>query len=342
MTFDKGRLKLMIIGFSSIALSMGCHRPVGNKDMSLNDIDSTIETHCVGQIVLDLPKEFTLAPSSEAELIWGRGDDQRVVQVSAPLTNRALSNFKKLVETQTAALRAQQHFSSESKNMLAAHTLVGHDIAIIRAYESPDSLKYFKSTLLLESDMAVVSVSAQVYQKDDPAEIETELTRIARLVVRGRNGQRKVCLGTLMLEAGQIGEVVNATFKSERWKEVVITVQADSMWGDTDGGLLKRWKERSGAAAQFATGLKVLRSGPRKVGSLEGEEVVAAIPEGSGLSKKFRFEVTPKLASFATPRVVVEMSIRQAEKGETGGPINSTDAPSGSQYWDSIVASIRM
>jgi Tle cognate immunity protein 4 C-terminal domain len=313
-------------------------------------LDKTASTpatraHCVGRFLIELPTALEQTAGSDVELIYGLDKNFRKIQVRAPSVIGERPAFDKAVLMRVSELTKKTHFESVSKNMLASRTEMRPGAVLVRAYKSPDLLDSFQSELFAQIGQATGTFVTRVFGGDKPEELESNLLKaVDRTTYLSDPNQqgRGACLGPLLIDAKQDGEVFTVSFRSKVLKDVLVNINMNSLVEESDGGLLKRWDSKAGMLRALDFSSSTLRRGKIVIAGRPGEELLTKGKEQDRVVRQFTAEVlrtTP--ATFAAPALSISMSM--------GGQINSSEYVDATwsekeaiAIWDSIVKSIRL
>jgi Tle cognate immunity protein 4 C-terminal domain len=314
----------------------------GNLDKSVGLPD--MRTHCVGRFLIDLPSALEKTSGGDVELIYGLDRNFRKVQVIEPVVGGSSSSFNGLIAGRVAELLKQTHFSSSSGNMLALRSTVRENVVLIRAYANADMTDAFKSELFAAVQAATAVVSTKVYSNDKPEDREASLLKVLEgtsyMATPDRAG-KGTCLGSLLIDAKQDGEVFKLTFRSKTLKDVVVAVSMNSLVEKSDGGLLQRWDSKAGMLSKLNFSSSTLRRGKVTIAGRPGEELLSKGKEQGHVVRGFTAEVLrPKAATFGEPSFSIDMNM--------GGQVDSADYVDATwsdkealAIWDAILKSIR-
>lgn len=303
-----------------------------------------MRTHCVGRYLIDLPADFEQMLASDVELFYGLDKNFRKVNVKVLRSAGPQPSFDTIVNKRAAELAAEHHFKAASKSMLAFQQRPGENVALIRAYESPDMLGSYRSEYFSQHGAAVGVFAGRVYTDEQPDPIEAKILKVVErtsFVPSPDKAGHGTCLGPLLIDAGQDGERFVLAFRAKSVPDVLIEINMNSMLAKSDGGLLKRWDGKAGMLNKLDFQSSTLRRGTVAVGGMPGEELLSKGKEHGHVVRGFTAEaLQTKPATFSTPSLAISMNM--------GGQLESNDYVDASwsdesamAIWDAIVKSIR-
>ncbi len=323
----------------------GCNQI--HKDSALDKTAPAPDTrtHCVGRFLIDLPVGFEQTQGSDADLVYGLGKDFRSVKVQVLRSEGSQPSLDSLVKKRSAELSSQDHLKSASKSMLALLRRVKESAVLIRSYDSPDMLNYFKAELFAEKGGAVGVFKDEVHKNERPEDIEERLLQVAErtsFVPAVSQASRGTCLGPLLMDAGQDGEILMVSFRAKRWPDVLIQIDMNSMLAKSDGGLLNRWDRNAVVLNKLDFQSSTLRRGKVTVGGMPGEELLSKGKDRGHVVRSFTAEsLLLKPATFSTPSLAISMNM--------GGQLDSSESRDASwaddealAIWGAIIKSIRL
>lgn len=344
MFASKWRCSALWVAWVAFALA-GCNQI--QKDPALNKTASALDTrtHCVGRFLIDLPADFEQTKGSDVDLIYGLGKDFRSVKVQVLRAEGSQPSLDSLVKTRSAELSSQDHLKSASKSMLAMLRRVNDSAVLIRSYDSPDMLNYFKAELFAEKNGSIGVFKDEVHKNERPEDIEDKLLRVAERTSFApdvNQAGRGTCLGHLLMNAGQDGEILMVSFRAKRWPDVLIQLDMNSMLTKSDGGLLTRWDRNAGALNKLDFQSSTLRRGKVTVGGMPGEELLSKGKDRGHVVRSFTAEsLLLKPATFSTPSLAISMNMGGQLDSPEGRDASWTDDEA-QAIWGAIVKSLRL
>lgn len=326
------------------ALASGCDKTLKENPLDNPTSLPTMRTHCVGRYLIDLPAEFEQMLSSDVELIYGLGKDFRKVNVMLVRAAGSLPSFDRIVSKRAMELAASEHPDSPSKNKLALQKKRDEKTTLIRGYNS-ELLDSFRSEYFLDYGSSVGNFTARTFTGDNVDFIEEKLLKVVQktnfLSTPNQPG-RGTCLGPLLIDASQDGEIFSVAFRAASRPDAFIKIDMNSMLAKSDGGLLKRWDSKAGMLNKLNFESSSIRRGEIALGGISGEELLLKGKDHGHTVFGFTAEVLQtKPATFATPSLAIDMNV--------GGQIPSSEYVDASwsqvealAIWDAIVKSIRL
>jgi hypothetical protein len=335
-----------VVWLALIALAMmGCTNANQGIDMT-SAATTEMRTICLGRLLVDMPGDFEQTLGGDVELIYGLNKDFRRTKVQLVDATGGATQFNSTVSKQLAELRSVEHSRSSSKNMLAATRNVNSDTVLIRAYDEPGMLDYFKLTVIARKASAVVRFVSSINKGDNAESVEAKLLEVATRTSSSSStspGSAKgTCFGPLLIDAGQDGESFTVAFKTPRMPDVSISFDINSLVATSDGGLFKRLDKKSGLLAQGGIGPNSYRRRKVMMGERAAEEVFRTGKERDHVVRQFIAEVVmDKPATFAVPMIAITLSM-----GGQVGPEDYRDASmseaDATVMWNAILKSIRL
>ena len=346
MSIWESRLRLAALAAAYVALSLtGCDQILKESALDKTASLPAMRTHCVGRYLIDLPADFEQMLVSDVELTYGMDKNFRTVNVTVARAAGSQPSFDGIVNKRASELAADYHFKSPSKTMLAFRQRLNETTALVRSYDSPDMLDYFKAELFAEKGFSVGLFKADIFKTDTPDDIEAKVLKVVErtsFAPSPDQAGRGTCLGPMLIDAGQDGERLTLAFRSKSVPDVLIEVDMNSMLAKSDGGLLKRWDSKAGMLNKLDFHSTTLRRGTVAVGGMPGEELLNKGKEQGHVVRGFTAEaLQTKPATFSTPSLAISMNM--------GGQLESSDYVDASwsdegamAIWDAIVKSIRL
>lgn len=330
---------------SAVALMLsGCDLILKGRSVTDNSVLAAMRTHCLGRFLIDLPVDFYLTRGSDAELIYGLDKDFRTVKVEVPSRDGAQAEFVKLGRERSETLSSEHHFSSPGNSMLALEERLTDDLLLLRAYSSPDVTESFRTELFANTGTAVAIFSDDIYTGERPEDVEPRLKHIARSTKsfdQPETAGRGTCLGPVVIDAEQDGEIFTVSFRSKSLPDVVVAIDMNSLVAKSDGGLLKRWDDQAGLLQKLGFESTTLRRGRVSLGAMPGEELLSEGKDHDRVVRGFNAEsLLLQPATFTTPSLAIEMRMG----GQVGHAYRdaSLSKEAALALWDAIVKSIRL
>lgn len=326
-------------------LATGCEKPSRDTPM-IQKSSAAMRTHCVGRYLIDLPDDFEQHPASYAELFYGLDKNFRKVNLEIVRAGGTQPSLDALVNKRAAELAADDHFSSPSKSMLALKRKVNDNTVLIRSYDSPRGVDSFVSEYIAQVGQPIARLWSRVYSEGEAAEVvEARLLTVVKQMRPASSvdtAGRGVCLGGLLADADQDGEILSLTFRSEKLADVVIQIDINSMLAKSDGGLLKRWDNNSGLLNKLDFQSSTLRRGKVQIGPMAGEELLSTGKDKGHLVRGFSAETLPlKPSTFAAPTFAISMNMGGQVAGDDYRDASLSEMDS-LALWDTIIKSIRL
>lgn len=309
-----------------------------------------MRTHCIGRYQINLPESFVMTKGSYLTLYFGLDKDFDTVEIQNHRQRGDSPTLARLVNSEKTDLVNDEHFKSPSKNMLAAAKEVDRDSSLLVAYGGPDSIQSLKLRFFAQRGEAIARLENHKYSdKSDPRPLsffESQLTRIAgntRYVASPEDAARSSCLGTLAIDDKQDGEVYSLYFKSEKYPDVSINIDMNSLTEKGDGGLLKRVSGKASLLRALDFSSTTLRKGKRKIAGRPGEEL---LDSGKQDGKVHRYFVAETLitepSNMNRPVVAINMSVGGLQDKQTNAYLDpSLTEKESLAWWDAIVDSLR-
>lgn len=315
----------------------------GKKMIQGSTVNQVMRPLCAGRFVLELPDHFDLQPASDLELYFGLGPDHRSVRVE-PLPPVAGANAAQRLASQRAqVLKSQHHFRSQSKSMLAAHQELKGGMYAVWGYNGARTTDTVNVEVFCALGQRVARFVATAFQAEPPDQVQArliELAGTAGLVEPGAENRKGLCLDWLRLDGSWDGEVVNASLRSTRWRDVVMEVVTNSVVQEFDGGLLKRWAQSSTALSTAGFSLRTIRQGPVKIASEGAEELLTDGRESGKLRRDFDAETLPRPSSKVRPHL--KMALRLGGQVDADYVDPSLSEAESIGMWDAALASVKL
>jgi Tle cognate immunity protein 4 C-terminal domain len=304
-----------------------------------------MRTHCVGRYLINLPEAFEQTPGSDVEFIYGLDKDFQKINVKVARATNDQPTFNEIVAKRTASLAGSWHRKAPSKSMLAAEQKVREDVVLVRAYRDSSLLNVFQSELYALFGSAVGLFSTRVFSTENPEEREAALLKVvdrSRFVSTPDQAGRGACLGPLVIDAAQDGEIFSVSFRAKAHPDLVLSINMNSLVAESDGGLLKRWDSKSGMLSKLNFKSSVLRRGRVVIAGRPGEELLDKGKEQDKIVREFTAEVLrPSSATFAAPSFAISMSM--GGQVASGDYVDATWSDAQAMaVWDAVIKSIRL
>jgi hypothetical protein len=308
-----------------------------------------MKTVCVGRMLIDLPKEAQTH-------LHGVSVDGFDIQAFA----ESRAAFAARLVAREAEIRAKPDRLGGNKNMESvreaettsglAGTIFVHSRNVTEG-KSSDGLTfehYRYEGIDLEAHLHSAGISIDVTAKDyDPAHIDNLRKLVSQLVVNPGNripAEPAFCAGLayvrepLTADQGE-GIVMSARLPSR--PDIDIRLHTTAGVEPESKGLLQRNAE-SHARAPSVLNLRftTLRSSPRTVGGLAGEELAECVVENNlAIVYGFEWEVNGSKDNVLVPDVTLRMATGRSRHG----PVQSSlTQPAVLALWDKILSSIRV
>lgn len=302
----------------------------------------SMHTVCIGRMLIDLPEDLEL--KGDAELYYGLTRDFKKVKFETIHSHADLKAYEAAVARRVAELTQDYEHKTPSKNRLAKSQRIDDQTTLIRAHEEPVMQGYFVAEVLLRRGHSIARLTRAVHKSENPEDIESKLLDTVRHITAiddPRRAGKGTCLGGLLIDGGQDGEVFMVSARSTRFPDLTVGMVIDSLIAKDDGGLLKRVDQKADMlAALGATGTTLRRE--RSV--LAGRTAEQLVETGREHGKEVRlFSVETLLnkpSTFAEPQIHFDMSMGgQIPSGDYVDP--SLPQADSMALWDAIIKSIR-
>lgn len=326
----------------------GCNNTNAKEPTRMKELLDSLgpmRTHCIGRYLIDLPDALEISPHSDVELIYGLDKNFKIAKVQVPERSGGAKAYRSLVLSRNAELRRDESFKSPSKTMLAYSREIEPGLNVIRAYESPDSIEYFRAGLYALKGNTTVVLTKKVYDDDRPEDIESELLHINQGIAApedfGKAGPG-ACLGPAVIDAGQDGERFNVFWLNKRWPDFSFTIYINSLLAESDGGLLARFGRKSGDLARLGAKFDTIRKGKLTVGGRTAEELLTEGVEHGKVERQFKAEIPVTVpATFAAPFITFEMVMGGAKNANGEALDPSLTQEQAIALWDAVLKSVR-
>jgi hypothetical protein len=324
---------------------LGCTRVSQGNTVTNSSQPMQMRTQCLGRLLIDLPQDFEQTGGSDLELTFGLDKNFRRTKLQLLRLAASQPEFNSLVAKRIADFSTVEHSRSPTKNMLAASTNINRDAVLMRAFDEPGMLDYFKAIVMVKRNDAIAEFTTNINKGDNPEVIESKLlevvSRTTFVAKANTTALRGSCFGPLLLDAGQDGESFTVAFKTPRMPDVLISFDINSLVAVSDGGLFKRLDSKSGILGQSGIGPASYRKRKVMIGDRPAEEVFFMTKERGHVVRQLTAEVVmDKPATFALPMIAISLSM-----GGQVGPEDYRDASMSEAdamaMWDAILKSIR-
>lgn len=345
-----GQRLIFSLNYMVLVLVLSAWQDVLAKDVATgNEFLKSLgpmHTHCVGRYLIDLPEVFELSTEGRAELIFGLDNKFQSAIVQVPASSGEERSYRSLVQQRLGELKREYSFKSTSKNMLAFAREVEPGVDIIRSYESPDSVRYFRSRLYALKGSATVFIEKESFARDRPEDIEAQLLRINRRITVTDSVSKAgpgSCLGPAVIDAAQDGEKINVFWQNKRWPDFSFTIYINSMLAESDGGLLARFNRKLGDLSKIGAKFDYIRRGKLTIAGRPAEELLTEGIEYGKVERQFKAEVLVTVpSSFTAPFITFEMLMGGAKDAEGEVLDPSLTQEQGLALWDAVLKSVRL
>lgn len=299
--------------------------------------------HCVGRLLIALPAD--VEPTGDVELYYGLGHDFKTVKFEPLKLDASQPDLDAAVARRIAQLTGDFEERTPSKNKLAATRKIDDRTVLILAHEEPVMQGYFVAEIVFMRGRTVGRLTQAVFKQDRPEDIEARLIDVATHITEVTDVDRigkGTCLGGLLIDAGQDGEVFTLGMRSSRHPDVAIGLSSSSLLAEDDGGLLHRVDGKAGMLAALGATGKTVRRGKTTMAGRPAEELVEAVKDHGKEVRQFDAEtLLSKPSTLTEPHMHLDMAMGgQVPGGDYVDPTFSEK--DGLALWDAIVKSIRM
>ena len=312
-------------------------------DVSPSQPLPAMRTHCIGRLLVDLPAD--IEPAGDVELYYGLGNDFKTVKFESLKEAAAQADLDAAVARRIAQLTGDFEDRTPSKNKLAATRKIDERTVLILAHDEPVMQGYFRAEIVFMRGGTVGRLTQSVFKQDRPEDIEHRLIDIVGHISPVADADRAgkgTCLGGLLIDAGQDGEVFTLGMRSSLHQDLTIDISLNSLIAEDDGGLLQRVDGKATLLASLGVTSHTLRRGKASLSQRPAEELIDSAKDHGKAVRLFDIETTlAKPSSIAAPQIHLHMSM--------GGQVPSGDyvdasLPEGDSLalWDSIVRSVRV
>ena len=135
---------------------LGCG-PSAKERTVIAKLTESMETHCMGRLLIDLPKGFVESQGSRVQLIYGLDKDWTSVEVQVLAKGVDKAGFEAHVKKRAVEIAMESH-DKLNVSMLATQKIVADNAVLLRRYENSLLPDAFVSELFVNVDGLVVLV----------------------------------------------------------------------------------------------------------------------------------------------------------------------------------------
>jgi hypothetical protein len=332
------------ITIATLLSLLACNDSSRKAPMTLPPDLAKATTVCIGRYLVDIPNAFAPTSATYAQFYYGLDNNFRTVDFSILSSSGDQAVLDAIVEKRVGELTSTYHFSSASKNMLAANRRIENGNRLLRVYEDSRSTATFKSELYSRQGPATVLFSRTVYSHESGDAVDASLIKMAgasSYVPQGALAGRGACLGAVKVDAAQDAEILHPSFESAQYPDIVISIDMNSIVAKSDGGLFARVDAKADLVSKFVFHSDTLRKDKMTIAGRAAEEILEAGKDHDKIVRSFTAETLLLAPStFAQPLISIDMTMGGQVK-DTYRDASLSEAQS-LALWDSIVKSIRI
>lgn len=302
----------------------------------------SIETHCIGRHLIDLPTGFHLVmPSSATLRPKGLHSEASSIEINIMADAMTSPNFMAAVSKRRGQIIA---FSDDTTDILEEVVEKGSNATLLRIMKIEKS--YSDELHFLKGHLYLTAVAKSYDGRF--IEAETNLSNIADQLFLTKVAEGDVrnafCLGPVVAHGHFEEESAAFEFRSDKSPDVVVKIDIDSFGQDESQTLLQRVNGGNSLLARFDVRNKVLRQGETTVAGLRAQEWLSSAKLGANRDWKqfgFALETIRRIPGPASPRIHIEFDTGQHDQQGVQQP-NSLTEEQALAFWDSLASSIRL
>ena len=344
MSIWESRLRLAALAAAFVALSLtGCDQTFKESALDKTASLPAMRTHCVGRYLIDLPADFEQMLVSDVELTYGMDKNFRTVNVTVARAAGSQPSFDGIVNKRASELAADYHFKSPSKTMLAFRQRLNETTALVRSYDSPDMLDYFKAELFAEKGFSVGLFTADIFKTDTPDDIEAKVLKVVErtsFAPSPDQAGRGTCLGPMLIDAGQDQEHSSITLHDAARPDVWFEISTNAIGADPDQSLLQRGNANDAKVRALGAKWDTLRRGKIRIANMDAEEELIGYKAEGKTGFLFAAESQRTQPSFERQRLKFDLT-----SGSLIGGAPAESSLSKSEMiavWDVAIQSVRL
>lgn len=321
---------IMFIGF----LSVGAATSEQGEDMMQENAPYTA-TYCLGRHLLDAPRVATMDARFKV------GDAS--VKTRRGVTDRL---FREMLAAREAELSARPH--REMGSMLVGKEEISADRVLITSWVSPNSVRmqemelysFFRETGIVQ---VTSGKSDEEYQREN-RQYTVDLANSIRTRAQGEiPTEAGFCINYGILLGSDLNQEEAAASMRISGLPGLTFAYMSYVTGEPDKPLLRRVSGTPPGYEGTSAGIKTLRRGDRKIGAINGQELLVRGNAGGKKSYEFLWESQGQEDSIEHPFLSLRMTTTDEtdEKGEIMDAPFANDAEA-LALWDSILGSLRL
>ena len=314
------------------------------RDVSQAQPLPELRTVCVGRMLFDIPVDMEI--QGDVEFYYGLTKDFQSATVQVVESKATQQDFDKVVKNRIAELSSRYEARTPTNNFLAAVRRIDDDTELILAHEEPAMKGYFSVEVFVRRGDAIGKLSRDVFPNDKSEDIEFKVLSLASRITAVGDPLRAgkgTCLGGLLINEVQDGEVFTISTRSTRYRDVVLGISMNSVIAKSDGGMLARVDRKADLLAKFAPGLRELRRGSTMIAGRPAEEMVTYGKNEAGkLQRQLDAEtVLTEPSTFAQPQIHIDLAVggQDPDTAEYVDP-SFTEADT-LKLWEMLIKSVR-
>ena len=321
---------------------LGCG-PSAKERTVIAKLTESMETHCMGRLLIDLPKGFVESQGSRVQLIYGLDKDWTSVEVQVLAKGVDKAGFEAHVKKRAAEISSETHEPTRGAMLVATNNL-SETSMLFRRFRSDTTEDAFVNELyVLIGDLLVQAKEESFEGKYAPT--EARLKKLATQMSKQADptkASKGFCLGPLVINGEQDHEVGMLYFDNPQFPDIGWNVFSQALTNNEDKTLLQRWDSKQGVLAAMGMKFDTLRRGPAQLAGMKGEELLTKGKEHDRTILAFDADVSTRpQPGFAAPLLAVHLTTGNQLPGAIY-PESSWSDKEAIAVWDTVIKSIRL
>lgn len=321
---------------------LGCG-PSAKERTVIAKLTESMETHCVGRFLIDLPKGFVESQGNYVQLIYGLDKNWTSVEVKVLANDINKTGFEAYIKKRAAEIAKESH-EELHVSMLEAQKIVADNAVLLRRYEDNSLPDGFVSELYLLIDDLLVQAKEESF-KGGYAPTEARLKKLATQMSKQADPTKAgkgFCLGPLVINGEQNHEVGTHEFESSDFFDIGWSVFSQAITPNEDT-LLKRWDSKNGILEAMGGVPETVRRGATHIAGMRAEELLSKGKIYGVLSLLFSAESIRTDPGLAKPLFSVDLRTGGiTAPNEESAKKSSWSVNEATAVWDAVIKSIRL
>jgi len=333
-------MKKFFLCFLFLLLITGCRSDIERSDTLSKKFKESYPA-CIGRHLIDLPEAFKQPVGLTAIFVQRRAnvnEDAFDIQVQVIDAGLTFDDFSRRVEAREAKLGGRTWGRA---NVLKEARRIDDSVRVFQIQEIKEAYST-EIHALIEGTYIVMTAASY---KNQFLLAESRMVEFLEGVSASASpsAAEDFCLGSVRIRGDFVKERAGFVFRSERFPEVMISVDYDTYVADPSQDLLARVDGPQSLLRAFDADNKVIRKGDLTVASMPAQEWLSWIVLGDGDKTKnygFAMETMQRTPSTVQPFIHVELDAKFPLDGEASAKDLSESEIIG--LWDVTTRSLRL